>query len=63
MVFNGFHMFSHVFTLEIAFKVSQGDRAQGTAHVTFRDAAAAAKALRAPLKFPASLHDKARPAF
>lgn len=31
---------------------------EGTAYVTFRDKAAAMKALRAPLKFPASLHDK-----
>jgi len=31
---------------------------QGTAWVTFRDTSTALKALRAPLKFPASLHDK-----
>eukprot|EP00928_Gymnodinium_smaydae_P017957 TRINITY_DN16845_c0_g1_i1.p2 TRINITY_DN16845_c0_g1~~TRINITY_DN16845_c0_g1_i1.p2 ORF type:complete len:479 (-),score=133.22 TRINITY_DN16845_c0_g1_i1:9-1445(-) len=31
---------------------------EGTAYVTFRDSNAALKALRAPLKFPASLHDK-----
>lgn len=31
---------------------------EGTAYVTFRDKAAAMKALQAPLKFPASLHDK-----
>lgn len=31
---------------------------EGTAWVTFRDRPAAMKALRAPLKFPASLHDK-----
>lgn len=31
---------------------------EGTAYVTFRDKAASLKALRAPLKFPASLHDK-----
>lgn len=31
---------------------------EGTAFVSFRDKATALKALRAPLKFPASLHDK-----
>jgi len=31
---------------------------EGTAYITFRDKAASLKALRAPLKFPASLHDK-----
>lgn len=31
---------------------------EGTAFVTFRDKATAMKALQAPLKFPASLHDK-----
>lgn len=31
---------------------------EGTAFVTFRDREASMKALRAPLKFPASLHDK-----
>lgn len=31
---------------------------EGTAFVTFRDKQTALKALRAPLKFPASLHDK-----
>lgn len=31
---------------------------EGTAYVSFRDKATALKALRAPLKFPASLHDK-----
>lgn len=31
---------------------------EGTAYVTFRDQDASLKALKAPLKFPASLHDK-----
>jgi len=31
---------------------------EGSAFVSFRDKAAAAKAIKAPLKFPASLHDK-----
>lgn len=31
---------------------------EGTAYVTFRDRPTALKALKAPLKFPASLHDK-----
>jgi hypothetical protein len=31
---------------------------EGTAYITFRDRAASLKALKAPLKFPASLHDK-----
>merc|ERR1712110_125651 len=31
---------------------------EGTAYVTFRDRGTALKALKAPLKFPASLHDK-----
>mmetsp|Transcript_58382 Transcript_58382/g.126285 ORF Transcript_58382/g.126285 Transcript_58382/m.126285 type:complete len:476 (-) Transcript_58382:62-1489(-) len=31
---------------------------EGTAHITFRDRTTALKALKAPLKFPASLHDK-----
>merc|ERR1719453_125036 len=31
---------------------------EGTAYVSFRDREASLKALKAPLKFPASLHDK-----
>lgn len=31
---------------------------EGTAYITFRDREASLKALKAPLKFPASLHDK-----
>ncbi|CAL1145991.1 unnamed protein product [Cladocopium goreaui] len=42
-----------------AFRGAESSGAEeGTAYVTFRDKAAAMKALRAPLKFPASLHDK-----